>query len=142
MYTLNELFFPHQAIATLRDQRGPAWQALIDRILSLPDTHEETLAFMLMMIRMNGCMSCETDSYRAMRGCPMCAIQSLRRYKGDDNELLTQYQQCLCEIQRYAEANTAMPILREAYRLNPDTLPTPRRRTPQRPINIEQPDQS
>ena len=82
MYTDNALLFPHRAIASLRKARGPEWQKLVDRILKLPETHEETLAFMLMMIRLNGCLGCETDSYRAMRGCSACAQQTLRRFKG------------------------------------------------------------
>jgi hypothetical protein len=103
MYTTNELMFPHKAIATLRNMRGPQWQALIERILGLPETHEETLAFMLMMIRLNGCMECETDSYRAMRGCDACAIQTLRRYKGSDEDLLGHFRQALADIRDYVD---------------------------------------
>ena len=76
MYTNNEIMFPHHVIPTLRKLRGPKWRALVERILKLPETHEETLAFMMMMIRVNGCMACETDSYRAMRGCMACAQQT------------------------------------------------------------------
>ena len=82
MYTDNALLFPHHAIRSLRRMRGKTWQKLVDRVMKLPETHEETLAFMLMMIRLNGCLGCETDSYRAMRGCSACAQQTLRRYKG------------------------------------------------------------
>jgi len=104
MYTENALFFPRQAIAALRDTRGQEFNALIDRILTLPETHEETLAFMLMMIQLNGCISCETDSYRAMRGCASCAQQTLRRYKGSDNELLKAYQKALAEVRAFAQS--------------------------------------
>jgi hypothetical protein len=69
MYTINELLFPHSAIKSLKGLREEEWQTLVERILSLPETHEETLGFMLMMIRLDGCMACETDSYRAM-SCP------------------------------------------------------------------------
>ena len=68
MYTSNEILFPYHVIPALRKLRGPQWHDLVERILKLPETHEETLAFMMMMIRLNGCMACETDSYRAMRG--------------------------------------------------------------------------
>ena len=88
MYTDNALLFPRHAIPALKSLRGPEWQALVERVLALPETHEETLAFMLMMIRLNGCLDCETDSYRAMRGCAPCAQQTLRRYKGRDTDLL------------------------------------------------------
>lgn len=102
MYTSNELMFPHQVIVSLRKLRGPAWRALVERVLLLPETHEETLAFMLMMIRLNGCMACETDSYRAMKGCAACALQTLRRHKGDDAELLEFYEQALGDVRDFA----------------------------------------
>ncbi|MBN1202069.1 MAG: hypothetical protein JXJ20_09455 [Anaerolineae bacterium] len=103
MYTKNELMFPTYAIPRLRDARGEAWRNLVDRLASLPDTHEEVLAFMLMMVRFNGCLSCETDSYRAMRGCTMCARQTLRRYKGSENDLINMYRQALEDVQRYLD---------------------------------------
>ena len=101
MYTTNELLFPHHAIPSLRRLRGPEWRALVEHVLTLPETHEETLAFMLMMIRLNGCMACETDSYRAMKGCAACALQTLRRYKGDDAELLEMYRLALDDVQDF-----------------------------------------
>jgi hypothetical protein len=110
MYTNNELLFPHHVIPALKKLRGPAWAALIDRIMKLPECHEETLAFMLMMIRLNGCMACETDSYRAMRGCTACAIQTLRRYKGDDSELLEFFDDALEDIRKFADDSLSMGI--------------------------------
>jgi hypothetical protein len=104
MYTDNELMFPHRAISSLRSQRGPRWQALVDRVTALPETHEETLAFMLLLIRLNGCLSCETDSYRAMRGCAACAAQTLRRFKADDDELLRLFDQSLAEVRAFTAA--------------------------------------
>jgi hypothetical protein len=78
---------------------------LVERVAAHSEFHEETLAFMLMMVRLNGCVPCETDSYRAMRGCPACAHQTLRRYKGDDMELLNLFEQALGEVRRFAEAH-------------------------------------
>jgi len=85
----------------LRDVRGPEWTALVDRVMQVEEGHIESLAFVLMMIRLNGCLGCETDSYRAMRGCDACAIQTLRRYKGADSELLNAYRQALEDVQGY-----------------------------------------
>lgn len=104
MYTKNEIMFPRKAIPALRKMRGPEWQALVDHIINLPETHEETLAFMLMMLRLNGCIECETDSFRAMRGCDLCAIQTLRRYKGPDSNLVTLFHDALATIRDYNEA--------------------------------------
>ena len=110
MYTDNALLFPHHAIRALQQSRGPEWQALVKRVASLPETHEETLAFMLMMIRLNGCTGCETDSYRAMRGCSACALQTLRRYKGTDEEILLSYKEALNDIHEFALSNPPLGI--------------------------------
>jgi hypothetical protein len=113
MYTDNELLFPHQVIATLRDLRGPGWAELVERVMKLDECHEETLAFMLMMIRLNGCLSCETDSYRAMRGCTACTHQVLRRFKGSDDDLLKRYDKALAEVRTHEKkkgARTRQPL--------------------------------
>jgi len=110
MYTDNEILFPHHAIPSLRKLRGDQWQKLVERIMSLPETHEETLGFMLMLIRLNGCLSCETDSYRAMRGCTACAQQTLRRYKGEDAELLELHQKAVRDVRRMAAENPQFNI--------------------------------
>jgi hypothetical protein len=99
MYTRNELMFPPSVIPQLREQRGPDWQKLVDRVLTLEEDHPEVLAFVLMMIRLDGCMECETDSYRAMRGCSNCAIQTLRRNKVTDRELIKQYKTALKDVE-------------------------------------------
>ncbi len=101
MYTNNELLFPNYVIPVLRDMRGPGWRQLVDHVLQLPDDHPESIAFVLMMIRLNGCLECETDSYRAMRGCAMCATQTLRRFRGTDRELLDAYHQALADLQEF-----------------------------------------
>jgi hypothetical protein len=107
MYTNNELLFPNYVIPMLRDMRGPEWRGLIDRITTLPEDDPEVAAFVLMMIRENDCLECETDSYRAMRGCAMCAMQTLRRYKGSDSDLLAAYQQALEDVRAYMAEEAA-----------------------------------
>jgi len=104
MYTRNELLFPYHVIPLLRQVRGETWRALINSLVDAAEDDPRTLALMLLMIRLNGCLSCETDSFRAMRGCATCALQTLRRFKGSDDELVTQYQQALAEIQSYFAA--------------------------------------
>jgi hypothetical protein len=107
MYTNNELLFPNYVISMLRDMRGSEWRELVDRVVALPPDHPELLAFGLMMIRLNGCLECETDSYRAMRGCAMCALQTLRRYKGTDRDLLKIYEKALAEVQTFVTEQEA-----------------------------------
>lgn len=110
MYTENSLLFPHRVIPLLKTVRGQRWQALIEHVLTLPEVHDETLGLMLMLIRLNGCIPCETDSFRAMRGCPACALQALRRYKGSDEELLAAYDTALSEVRGFAAANPMLHI--------------------------------
>lgn len=101
MHAGSELLFPPYAIAPLRELRGPKWRALVKRVAALPETHPESLAFSLMMIRLDGCLTCETDSYKAMRGCVQCAIQTIRRFKESDEELLGFYEQALVDVNAY-----------------------------------------
>lgn len=114
MYTNNEILFPHHVLPALRNLRGPQWRQLVERVLTLPETHEETLALMLLMIRLDGCMVCETDSYRAMRGCAGCAVQTLRRHKGGDEELLELFQQALDDVREFAGQNSVLGIIQGA----------------------------
>lgn len=110
MYADNELLFPEHVIPVLHDARGEKWETLVRRIARLPETHIEKLAFMMVMIRLNGCMSCETDSYRAMRGCAACAIQTLRRFKGSDEELFEMYETALADVHAFARRHPQLPI--------------------------------
>ena len=101
MYVNTEIMFPPSVIPALRDACGPGWRALVDKVAGLPDTHPESLAFSLMMIRLDGCLECETDSFRAMRGCTACALQTVRRYRANERELLRLYQAALADVRAY-----------------------------------------
>jgi hypothetical protein len=103
MHAGSELLFPPYAIAPLRELRGPEWQALVKRVAALPETHPDSLAFSLMMMRLDGCLTCETDSYKAMRGCVQCALQTIRRFKESDEDLSRQYVQAQEDVSTYLE---------------------------------------
>jgi hypothetical protein len=113
MYADNELLFPPQAIQHVRTSRGEEWGELVERISRLPQDHPEVLAFSLLMIRLDGCLTCETDSYRAMRGCVSCARQTLRRYKGSDKELLREYNKSIVEVENYLDMHALSPMVEE-----------------------------
>jgi len=100
LYTDNEILFPHYAIPALRNTRGEKWRRLIDSISQKDETSVEVIALMAVMIELNGCLPCETDSYRAMRGCTACAQQTLRRFKGSDEELISAYKVSLAKFQQ------------------------------------------
>lgn len=98
MYADNEILFPHYAIPALRNIRGQLWRQLIDKISTKTETSIEVIALMRVMIELNGCLTCETDSYRAMRGCTACAQQTLRRFKGSDEELISAYESSVAKL--------------------------------------------
>lgn len=82
----------------LRDLRGGSWQTTVDRACQAGDASPEQLALSLVMIRLAGCMTCHPDCYRAMRGCTDCAIATVRRFGGDDRELVHLIEQAQTEL--------------------------------------------
>jgi hypothetical protein len=103
MYNDNELLFPAYVIPKLKDLRGLEWRKLVERVAKLPEDHPESLAFSLMMMRLDGCINCETDSFKAMRGCALCVMQNIRRFKGSDLDLLSLYQQARQDMAEYLD---------------------------------------
>jgi hypothetical protein len=98
-----ELLFPVRLIPGLGDLRGEPWKDLVDG-LSVPNADPlGQLGFVLMMVRLNGCVACNADSYRAMKGCTQCARQTIRRFRGNDVELLEQYKQACLEVENYQQ---------------------------------------
>jgi hypothetical protein len=100
-----EVVFPSKAIGSLSNLRGRIWEELVLQVQSCPVESPEQTAFLLLMIKIDGCTSCNVDSFRAMRGCPACAQLNIRRYKGSDEELLRIYQQMLKETKSFLEKN-------------------------------------
>lgn len=101
MYPKAELLFPPRLIASLRNLRGPEWAALVERVARLPETNPDSLAFSLMMIRLDGCVKCHEGSFKYMRGCQLCATQAVMQFKGTDGDLLTLYQKARRDVDAY-----------------------------------------
>ena len=102
MYPKSEILFPHRCVSTLRRMRGAEWQKLVTRIALLPDTHEESLAFALMMVKLTGCLNCDLDSYKASLGCCTCAKRTINAFKGSDKVLLRKFEEAKAEFHKYA----------------------------------------
>jgi len=96
-----DLLFPTRVIPELVNYRGPEWTKLIKSILIKDQKDKDMLAFVLLMVRINGCITCNSDSFRAMRGCTLCATQNIKRYKGEDTELLELFSKTQNEISKY-----------------------------------------
>jgi hypothetical protein len=99
MYPDSEILFPARCIPELRNIRpGMPWRELIDRVASLPEAHEDVLAFSLMMIRLSNCLTCDLDSYRASLGCGQCARRTIQGFKGNDKELMHKMEDARAEL--------------------------------------------
>ncbi|HZW04731.1 MAG TPA: hypothetical protein VFF68_12435 [Anaerolineaceae bacterium] len=92
-----ELLFPLRVAPVLRNMRGEEWRKLIDRITAPDADRLDQIGFALMMVRLDSCLTCNADSFRAMRGCTQCARQNVRRFRGDDSDLVTQFEQARAE---------------------------------------------
>lgn len=101
MYPKAELLFPPRLISSLRDLRGPEWTDLVSRVGKLPETDPDSLAFTLMMVRLDGCVKCHEGSFKYMRGCQLCATQTVMQFKGTDADLLILYQKARRDIDSY-----------------------------------------
>jgi predicted peroxiredoxin len=100
-----ELIFPNRVIPDLAELRGTTWQKLVEEVSNSESDSEDQLAFVLMMAKIDGCMTCNADSFRAMKGCTLCAQDSVRRYRGTDAELLKKYKQAQKEMIKLRDAN-------------------------------------
>jgi hypothetical protein len=96
-----EMLFPSRVITSLRNLRGKPWRDLVDRVVEEEEGSPDNLAFCLMMIRLDGCLTCHSDSYRALRGCTLCAQQAIARFKGTDVELVKQFKQAKVDVAHY-----------------------------------------
>jgi hypothetical protein len=96
-----ELLFPMRVIPSLGDLRGQEWQDLI-RDLSVEDAPmNDKIAFTALIVRLAGCTGCNADSFRAMRGCTQCSRLIIKRYKGNDADLLHYFQECQKEVSAF-----------------------------------------
>jgi hypothetical protein len=102
-----ELLFPLRVIANLENLRGEEWQVLIKRLSAEKADFDDQMAFMMVMVKLCGCIVCNGDSFRAMRGCTQCARQSIKRYKGTDQDLIEQLVKNRRELQSQLNKNNA-----------------------------------
>jgi hypothetical protein len=96
-----DLLFPSRAIEPLRNLRGEGWERLISRLAEVEPTSPERTAFVLFMVRLSGCTTCQSDSFRAMRGCVLCSSTTIKRFKGSDQNLLDLYNEALKDVYKH-----------------------------------------
>jgi hypothetical protein len=96
-----DLLFPPSILPGLSDMRGAIWQKLINSVIAAGPGSLEQMAFILMMARMNNCATCNSDSYRAIKGCTFCSKQSLGRFHETDQALIDGFQTSMKEVKQY-----------------------------------------
>ena len=98
-----DLIFPPRAIHSLAEDRSRVWRKLVAAVETAGPESVDQTAFILIMARMSSCATCNSDSFRALNGCIICARQSLKRYKGSDSDLVKLFQAAKDEVERYME---------------------------------------
>jgi hypothetical protein len=104
MYSQAEILFPHRSISALKGLKGSRWQELVERVAALPETHEDSLAFSLMMIKLCDCVNCDLGSYKASLGCSTCARRTISAIKGSDTILMRHFEKAKEEVLAYLES--------------------------------------
>ena len=94
-----QILFPVSAIKQLKGVRSPAWDGLIERIVQLNPDNQEVIGFVLMMTRQCSCITCNSDSFRMLKGCEECGKQAIRRNKCNDDAFISNHADCVTEIE-------------------------------------------
>jgi hypothetical protein len=97
-----ELIFPLRILPKLKDLRGEIWGKIIIELLETKDLVNQ-VGMIVLMIKVAGCITCNADSYRAIRGCTLCSQQAIKRYKGTDKELIQIYSKSCVKVKKFIE---------------------------------------
>ena len=101
MFPRSEILFPHRSIIGLKTLRDTRWANLVEMVAGLPETHEDSLSFCLMMIKLCDCLNCELSSYKSSLGCSTCSRRVVSSVKGSDNALVRRFENARQELRRY-----------------------------------------
>ncbi len=105
-----ELLFPLRVIGHLVNIRGEEWRNLVECVQNDGDSSVNQHGFVLAMVKIAGCVSCNSDSFRAMRGCTQCSIQAVRRHRGSDHDLVLLFEQSRDEVEKYLKKRNLLDV--------------------------------
>lgn len=97
-----EIIFPLRVAPALRDLHGADWRKAADKAAKAAPDSPDAAAFVLAMARIDGCHNCNADSFRAMKGCTLCAQDAVRRYRGGEKSLLKQLDKAKKDLEKWA----------------------------------------
>jgi len=98
-----ELVFPIRVLPHLKHLRSEIWESITEKVIERPNDLSNQMAFTLMMTKIAGCLTCDSDSFRAIRGCTLCTQQALKRYRGSDKELEILLNKSQEKVKKYLE---------------------------------------
>ena len=101
MYSRCEILFPHSRVSGLKKLKGDDWKSLTERVATLPETHEDALAFSHMMIKLCDCLNCDLGSYKAALGCAACSQRTINALRDTDRQLLRRFDKSRNEVLMY-----------------------------------------
>ncbi len=93
-----ELLYAHWATRLLQNARGPKWKKLVQEMQALPEDNPDALAFQLMMVRLNSCVTCDARKYVEKGGCARCSNTTLNFSKESEEALLARFRAARKEI--------------------------------------------
>ncbi len=96
--TRTEILFAPWAVRALKDARGNKWKKLVEQVARLPEDDPDALAFQLLMIRINNCVTCDARKFMERGGCGRCASTNLGFSKETEENLITRYRAARKEI--------------------------------------------
>ncbi len=103
MYSRCEILFPHSRVSGLKKLKGDDWRKFTERIASLPETHDDALAFSYMMIKLCDCLNCDLGSYKAALGCAACSQRTINALRDTDKQLLRRFDKSYQEVHLYLD---------------------------------------
>lgn len=103
MYSRCEILFPHSRVSGLKKLKGDQWKELTEYVATLPETHEDALAFSHMMIKLCDCLNCDLGSYKAALGCAACSQRTINALRDTDQQLVRRFHKSQKEVTLYLE---------------------------------------
>ncbi len=96
-----EYIFPASLASQLSDIREEKWKQLIQTITGNGVSDVDQISLIYLIARISGCSTCNSDAFRAMKGCLVCAKNAIKRFRGTDAELVAQFEQARNEVTEY-----------------------------------------